>query len=56
MKEFTENHVILEATGVSPFYANYEFNPQFNIEHPSTPSEREKLNAEEFETHMNTIH
>lgn len=55
MAQFTANNVILEVAGVSLFYANYRFNLQFNVELPSTLSEPEKLNKQEFVTHINTL-
>lgn len=56
MAESTANNMILEATSVSPFNANYGFNPRFNAELSNTPSEPENLNVQEFGTHMNILH
>jgi hypothetical protein len=36
LAEFAANNVVSETTGVSPFFANYGFNPQLGVE-PSTP-------------------
>jgi hypothetical protein len=36
LAEFATNNVVSETTGVSPFFANYRFNPQLGVE-PSTP-------------------
>ena len=30
--EFAGNSVVSETTGVSPFYANYSFNPRIGVE------------------------
>lgn len=56
MAEFTPNNIISEATAVSPFYANYGFNPRFSVELTSTPSEPEKHNTQKFGIHINTLH
>ena len=36
MAEFAANNVPSESTAVSPFYANYEYNPRLGVE-PATP-------------------
>jgi hypothetical protein len=36
LAEFAANNVISETTGVSPFFANYGFNPRLGVE-PSKP-------------------
>jgi hypothetical protein len=36
LAEFASNNVVSETTGVSPFFANYGFNPRLGVE-PSSP-------------------
>jgi hypothetical protein len=36
LAEFAPNNAVSETTGVSPFFANYRFNPRLGVE-PSTP-------------------
>lgn len=45
MAELMPNNVVSKATDVRPFYTSYGFNPQFNVELPSTPTESENLSV-----------
>ena len=56
LAEFVYNNSTQESTKMSPFFANYGFNPRFLSEIPSSDSDHSAPAAEDFALHLQEIH
>jgi hypothetical protein len=56
LAEFAYNNSTQESTKMSPFFANYGFNPRFLSEIPSSDSDHSAPAAEDFALHLQEIH
>jgi len=55
LAEFSANSLPSETTGVSPFFANYGFNPRIGVEPIDTTRQPENRDAEDFAADMSNI-
>lgn len=56
MTEFAANNTTSDTTQVSPFFANYGFNPRFDLNQTPQPDNQIESSADQFSQYMLNIH